>query len=227
MNNAAPADASSLEVAADLGLLDGAVWQPLQWLLESPRWPAERVLALPGRCRGAALSRWADNCRRRWGKAAVAQIRAELGEAGAELADDPPTRSWVPAALQVRVTDLIIDGFLDGDALALEALAVQDGRRTTGWAGMMVLRQLGPERIFASAPRIHRWILDVGVAGATAEQGGTRILWQGAALFENPTWRLLQAFAIRAAIAGTGRETLELRVGAPAAECFAIAVTWK
>ena len=73
------------------------------------RWSAERTLALPGRCRGSVLARWAENLARRFGPRAVDRVRAGLPEWEQDLPDDPSEEHWFPVGLQLRLTELVID----------------------------------------------------------------------------------------------------------------------
>jgi hypothetical protein len=177
-----------------------------------PRWSAERTLALPGRCRGTVMAHWAENCSRHFGAKAVARLRDGLPEWAQDLPDDPPEDCWFPVGLQLRLTELVIDELLGGDALALAPLLEQDVQRSVSRATGLFLRTVGPAPILGRAKQIHPSLYDIGKV--TAEIVGTRatIRCEGAALFGHPTWSLLQLLAHRGFIALTGRRATQLGI---------------
>jgi hypothetical protein len=190
------------------------------------RWSAERTLALPGRCRGSVLARWAENLARRFGPRAVDRVRAGLPEWEQDLPDDPSEEHWFPVGLQLRLTELVIDELLGGDALALEPLLAEDVKRTVSRATALFLRTVGPVPILGRAKQIHPSLYDVGKV--SAEVVGTRatVRCDGAALFGHPTWSLLQLFAHRGFIQLTGRRTTHLGLTTTSETSARIDLSW-
>ncbi|MBX7078154.1 MAG: hypothetical protein K1X88_03135 [Nannocystaceae bacterium] len=192
-----------------------------------PRWALERTLALPGRCRGSVLARWADNCRRHFGAAAVQRLRTQLPAWARALPDDPPEDAWFPVGLQLHLTELVIDTLLGGDALQLEALLRADIQRGLSRAQQLLLRTVGPTLVLSRADALHGHLYDVGHARARVHGGRATIDCEGAALFGHPTWLLLQLFAHRGLVALTGREALEARATATGETAVRFELSWR
>jgi hypothetical protein len=195
-------------------------------LARRPAWSAARVAALPGRCRGTVLARWAGLCRRHFGDAAVRRVRAELGSLAADLPDDPPEDEWFPVAVQIRLTDVFVAEFLAGDPTLLQPLLAEDVRSQVGRAAALFLRAVGPGPIFARAHHIHPHLYDVGRAHADVGSGHAMIDCQGAELFTNPTWQILQLMAHAGFVELTGRRVLSIVASAPADDALRIDVRW-
>lgn len=179
--------------------------QTMEAVAKRPRWSAERTLGLEGHARGVVLARWADNCRRHFGDAAVKRLRAGLPAWANDLPDEPPEDAWFPVGLQLRLTELVIDELLGGDALALEPLLREDVKRSVGRGTSVFLRTIGPGPVLARARQIHPTVYDVGRVVAEVGSGGAVVRHEDAALFGHPTWALLQLFAQRGFVELTGR----------------------
>ncbi len=190
-------------------------------------WSPEALSALNGRCRGAVVGRWAEGCRRRWGEDAPALLRGDLGLDESLLPDVPPMRDWLPVERWIRLTDAIVARYLDGDALALEPLVIADARRSAGITARVFARQLGVSRILGATGRIHGWLYDVGEAEATVAEGEATIRWSEAALFGQPTWRLLQVFGLRGAVETAGGKSPQVQLVDAAEDGFCLRATWR
>lgn len=177
-------------------------------LAEAPRWSAGEVNALQGRCSGEVLFRWADNIERRWGKEAVRTVRDGLGDLGPHVPDAPNKSDWFPIGSQIRITDLIVDELLDGDAEELESLLLEDTHHNGGIAMRFLLRRVGPARVFRNVHRIHPRCYDVGSVSSTLDGTQATVICQGSLLFANPTWRLLQLMGHRVLLAHTGKQVV-------------------
>lgn len=190
------------------------------------RWSAERTLALPGRCRGTVLARWADNARRHFGSTAVARIREELPPWAQDLPDDPPEEAWFPVGLQLRITEIVIDALLGGDALALEPLLRQDVRAGVSRATALFLRTVGPAPVLGRAKQIHPSLYDVGQVRAELVGSHATLRFGDALLFGHPTWALLQLFAHRGFVALTGRRVTQLGITVVGEDAARIELGW-
>lgn len=196
-------------------------------LADAPPWPDARLIALPGRCRGAAIGDWAGSCSRRWGPEAVLRLRQDLDLDAGTLADEPSKTDWFPIALWLRLTDAIVARHLGGDLLSLEPLVVEDARRAAGLTAKLVARQLGPARILAASSRIHGWLYDVGAVDAETSDNAATLRWTGAAVFGQPTWRALQVFALRGAVETAGGADVSLELLDCPEDGFALVARWQ
>lgn len=199
----------------------------LERLAATPPWPLARELALPGRCRGALLRDWAAHVRRRAGDEAVVRLRAATGIDAARLPDAPKATDWYPIAYQVALTRAIVDHALGGDVLALEPLLADDTARAGDKLIALALRTLGPKRLLKRTAKAHGWLYDVGHADAAVDDGRARLDFVGAAHFANPTWRVLQLFALRGMLGGFGREIVSLCADVAGDDRFAVEVRWR
>lgn len=195
-------------------------------LARLPRWGAARVETLPGRCRGTVLARWGAACRRRWGGAAIARLRARLGPWFDDLPEDPPEHAWFPVHMQIRLTDAVIDEFLAGDASALEPILFDDIERSLGRVKRAFLRTLGPGPILQRAGPLHAHLYSVGQTTADLRPNGATLSSTGAELFANPTWQLLQVLANLGMIQFTGRQMQSVRARMTASDAFAVDLNW-
>lgn len=196
-------------------------------LLATPRWPKEQVLALPGRCRGSLVARWADGCRRRWGEEGVRAVREGLGPLSAALPDDPDPDSWIPVAAQILATDLVIDRLLGGDAAALEGLLHDDTVRARDKVVTWVVRTLGPATVFRGARRLHPHLYDAGAVEPEVSGSEATLRWTGSPLFGNPTFRVLQVLGNRILLRMMRREVLDLRGLDTGAAAFGLHLRWR
>jgi hypothetical protein len=195
-------------------------------LARRPPWSAARVAALPGRCRGSVLSRWAGLVRRHVGDFAVQRVRAGLGALAIDLPDDPPDEDWFPVAVQIRLTDVFVAEFLGGDARLLQPLLAEDVSSQVGRAAGLFLRTVGPGPILARAHHIHPSLYDIGRAHADVGNGHAVIECTGAELFANPTWQLLQLMAHAGFVELTGRRVLSLTAAMPADDALRVDLRW-
>lgn len=195
-------------------------------LAKRPAWSASRVAALPGRCRGSVLARWAGLVRRHFGDDAVRRVRAELGSFAADLPDDPPDEDWFPVGVQIRLTDVFVREFLGGDPRLLQPLLADDVKSQVGRAAGLFLRTVGPGPILARARHIHPSLYDVGRADANVDHGHAVIECTGAELFANPTWQILQLMAHAGFVELTGRKVLSIVASAPADDALRIDLRW-
>ena len=195
-------------------------------LARAPRWPQARLDALAGRCRGALLRDWAANIERRFGAAAVAAVREATALDLRTLPDAPSRHGWYPVAAQLALTRAVAERYLAGDLLALEPLLHEAGRgardRVVEWA----MATVGPGFVMRQAERLHRWLYDEGRAAAEVARDGARVVWGGAPFCGEPTWRVLQAFAVRSTVALLDREVVALEAEDLGPEAFALTVRW-
>jgi hypothetical protein len=225
-----PAKAGGFCIAADEGtqtscaeLRDEAIVE----VARRPRWSAERTLGLEGRCRGVVLAKWAENCRRHFGEPALRRLRDALPVWAHDLPDAPPEDAWFPVGLQLRLTELVIDELLGGDALALEDLLRADVARSVGRATAMFLRTVGPGPVLARSRQIHPTLYDVGRVVADVGPCRSTITHEDAALFGHPTWALLQLFAHRGFIELTGRTIVRATATTTGHHATRIDVVWR
>lgn len=204
------------------------IWRPLMHWTAQPRWPLERIVALPGRCRGVLLRDWAESCQRRFGRDAPDLLRATMGALGEALPDRPGQDDWLPAAVQVAVNDAIIDGYLHGNAAALEPLLREDAGRDLTRMHRILARAMGPAAAYKRVQGLYRRIYDAGQVRAESGDDGAQITCLDAALFGNPTWRSLQMFGHRAALLIlTGKDDAEVLGADAGPEGFAIRLRWR
>lgn len=195
-------------------------------LAGEPRWPLERVLGLPGQCRGSLMRSWAAHCRRRFGDEAVRTIRSRLGPHSTALPDDPPAMAWLPVGLQLATTDLVIDELLGGDAMALLPMLHEDTERNQDRVLGWVVRKLGPGPVLRNAGRIHPHLFDAGVVQGHVRGSSATVAYRDAALFGNPTFRLLQVLGNRILLTMMRRDVEEVGIVGQGAEAFDLRVAW-
>lgn len=197
----------------------------LETLAAEPRWHASRVEALPGRCRGTLLKDWAANFSRHFGPDAVRHIRERLGVSlSGQLPDAPSQHEWLPVALQIRVTDIVIDDFLDGDALALEPV-LRDGLDRSGRVARALIRRLGPT-VLRGARQIHKQCYDTGSASARLSGRSVVLRSEGAEFMANPTWQLLQLIGHKLLLGLSGHTMVQLEGRSPEPTAFEAHVSW-
>lgn len=182
---------------------------------------------LAGRCRGVALSRWAASCRTHFGELALARVRTRVAAQGWAVPDEPSHDAWFPVGVQLALTDAILDECLDGDAAALEPIVVADVRATLPKAAALLLRAAGPGSVLARAPRIHAHVYDVGRADAEVRRRAATVCYRGAALFVQPTWRVLQRCAMRGLVQVCGRSVVALDEVDLGDDGWRVELTWR
>jgi hypothetical protein len=228
MYSSVTTDAAHVVVAVGGGdeCCDEAATLGIPELARTPPWPVARVAALPGRCRGSVLARWAGLVRRHFGDAAVQRVRRELGPLAADLPDDPPDEDWFPVAVQIRLTDVFVREFLGGDPRSLQPLLADDVKQQVGRAAGLFLRTVGPGPILGRARHLHPSFYDVGRADAEVGHGRAQIDCTGAELFANPTWQILQLMAHAGFVELTGRKLLSITARTPADDALRIDLRW-
>ncbi|TNF26937.1 MAG: hypothetical protein EP329_20325 [Deltaproteobacteria bacterium] len=168
----------------------------IEELAATPRWPLERILALPGLLRGNALRGWGTHVARHWGPGAPDRVRELLGVSATTLPDVPAKRDWLPIWVQLRLAQVIVDEWCGGDMLGFEDLFAETsgtGDKVMRWAAA----QLGPTAVLRRAGSYHASVCTVGSCDATADARSARLDFRGADVFGNPTWRLLNTMSIR------------------------------
>lgn len=200
----------------------------MEQLAQARPWPLERLQQLPGQCVGSLMKNWAAHVSRRWGAHAEQEVRDCLGEEVSALLPSAPTGSmWLPLYIQIRTTDIIIERFLKGDALALEEMLWEDSQHNSTSASSKVLQWTGPGVLLRQAGQLHRRLYDVGTVTSHVGWGHAELSYQGTALFENPTWQLIQFFAYRLFLKATHRRLTYIQASTPRPESFQIQLKWK
>jgi len=199
----------------------------LEELAHAPAWPTDRVAELEGRCRGVVMRDWGAHVRARWGEAGLAEVREAAALSPEDLPDAPAPRVWYPVAHQLVVTRAIADRHLGGDLLALEPLLVEAGRsardRVVEWA----MRRVGPGFVLKHAHRVHRDLYDRGEVTSDVRRGEATLRWEGAGIFAEPTWRVLQCFALRGAVRLLGRELGHLEAASEGGDDLTLRLGWR
>lgn len=161
-------------------------------------WSMDEVLGLPGQMKAALLRDWGVHVNRRFGAGESERLRALVGIGAGALPDAPNPEARVPVGWQLALTRAIAERHLGGDLLRLEALLIEDARRRPVSLVERVARlAVSPRRVLSHAEKIHRDLFDVGACKAELGKSGGTLTWTGARLFAEPTWRVLQCFAIR------------------------------
>lgn len=205
---------------------EGAVVLTAEALAAEPRWERARVMALQGRCRGVLLRGWQQLCVKRWGHGAVARVRAALGPDSRLLPDKPSRLAWLPVGLQVRVTDVIIDTLLGGDALGIEAALMENSLAASdGMVGRMA-KALGPAGLLRRANEWQAHLYDTGRVTVRLGENEAFATFEASELYQNPTWRLLQLATQRMVITRSGHHITELHGLEPRGGGYGVHVRW-
>jgi hypothetical protein len=200
---------------------------PLDHFAGQPRWSHERTATLTGRSRGILMLKWAENVRRRWGELVLANVRKRAGDIAALVPDAPDARDWLPAAAQIALTDAIIDLCLQGDARRLEALVLADALRDVTRLHRLLARAMGPHGGYRQVQAVYHKLYDIGRYRAEVGPCTAVVHCSGAALFGNPTWRLLQMVAHKGALQLlTGREDGEIMGLGDQPDSFWLRMRW-
>jgi hypothetical protein len=200
----------------------------LRALAARPAWPLEDVLSLPGHCRGSLLKDWASHVRRRFGANEPDVVRQALGVDAQTLPDAPTDDAWVRVAHHLALTRQLVERRLGGDLLALEALVREDARSNSDrWVDRVVRLALAPRRVLAETKRIHSALYDAGEAEAAVGKNDATITWHGAPFFGEPTWRVLQVFAVRGLFHTLGGSVRVVRAeGGERTSEFSLVIGW-
>ena len=169
-------------------------------LAAQPPWDVATLLALPGQTRGVQLQNWAAQIGRRFGSAAVRDLRDTLGAPLAAVGDAPERAVWVPLGLPLALHQSLVTQQLGGDWRALQGPMREDALAQVPTLARWSLRAAGITRLLERVPSLHGWLYDCGAAEIQAEADGAapqaalRIV--GGGLFRSPHWCLEQLFAL-------------------------------
>lgn len=194
-------------------------------LAKAPRWPIEQTLALSGQVRGNALRNWGIHVRRRFGPKAPDRVRELMGLSADVMPDEPTKRHWLPIHAQIRMVQVVVDEYLDGDAMRFDAV-FED---TTGMAEKVLViagRMAGPGMVLRMAGKYHGDVCTVGKCNPTVNGGSATLDFNGAPVFADPTWRFVQTLGMKAMFA-TLKKPLDLIEGEGGHESFKIHMRWR
>ena len=170
----------------------------LDALARVPPWQIADTLALDGTMKAALLRDWGVHVMRRYGPDEADQLRSLLGVDRHQLPDSPEPDQRVPVGWQLALTRLIAQRHLGGDLLRLEPLLMEDAsRRPVSLAERIARKALSPRRLLGQSSRIHAAIFDRGQCLADVSKHEATLTWTGASMFAEPTWRVVQIFALR------------------------------
>lgn len=195
-------------------------------IASAPRWESARTEALAGQIRGALLRDWASHISQRWGAQALQEVREQLGPAGDSLPDAPAPQAWVSVSTYLRLTEIIIDHLLDGDALALEPLLREDSLRNNEKRLRWLARLFSPKAVFRMIPNGLSKVYDLGAAHVEIDAQRATLAFEGAAFFPHPTWLLLQCFALRTLFSLSSRSLSSLGASVPSEEASTLHLEW-
>jgi hypothetical protein len=135
-----------------------------------------------------------------------------LGQIVELLPDKPGRLAWLPVGLQIRVTDVIIEEFLGGDAQGVEAALRENSLAASDGMMARMARTLGPAGLIRRATEWQSHLYDVGRVRVEVRERECEALavFEGSEMYENPTWRGLQLAAQRMVIEKTGRGVREI-----------------
>jgi len=190
-----------------------------------PRWPLERTLALPGQVRGNSLRNWGVHVRNKFHARAADEIRAKLGLSAAQLPDEPTKRHWIPIHAQIRLIQICIDDYLNGDPMVFEHL-FEDTSGAAEKALVLAGRMAGPGMVLRMAGTYHSGVCDVGVCSPTVDGKSATLRFTGAEAFDDPTWRFGQLVGMRTMFATLKRTLHTLDGEAPRPGEFIIHLAW-
>ena len=182
-----------------------------------PAWDPETTMALGGRVRGSLLKDWGVHIERRYGRGAPEALVEALGF---DLAIRPAQGAWYPVWVQLRLTELIIERHLDGDAAALVPMIWEDATRSAGPIATAALRLAGPVRILRRAPGSFSGLYDQVQAETETEDDRIAVRYTGPDHVDQPTWQLLQATSLTGLVQMAGISRWTLRAGAPSPGTF-------
>ncbi|PIE20319.1 MAG: hypothetical protein CSA66_00780 [Proteobacteria bacterium] len=174
-----------------------------------PRWPVDRIHALPGQVRGNALRAWGVHVARHWGPEAPDLVRDRLGLDDKTLPDVPTKRHWLPMYVQIRLAHVVVDEWLDGDMRRFEAVFGESsgtGDKVMRW----VATKLGPTAVLRRASGYHGSVCTAGRLASTANARSACLDFRGADVFGNPTWRLLNMMSMRTMFSFMKRDLITL-----------------
>jgi hypothetical protein len=137
----------------------------------------------------------------------------------------PEANDWYPTWVQLRLTELIIERHLAGEASALIPLIWEDAAHTAGPIAATALRLLGPVRILSRTPGSFTAFYDNVAANAEFEEGFIRVDYSGPELVDHPTWQFLQALSLTGILQIGGHTTWNLVATAPGPGRYQLSLT--
>jgi hypothetical protein len=179
-------------------------------------------MALGGRVRGGLLKDWGVHIERRFGRGAPEALVEALGF---ELAIRPAQGAWYPVWVQLRLTELIIEHHLDGDAAALVPMIWEDATRSAGPIATAALRLAGPVRILRRAPGSFSGLYDQVEATTEINDDRIAVRFTGPEHVDQPTWQLLQATSLAGLTQMAGLTDWSLTAGSPGPGTFDLELT--
>ncbi len=192
------------------------------------------LLALPGRTRGVQLHDWSGQVARRFGRAAVDDLRDALGAPLAAVGDAPDRAAWLPAGLPLALHTRLVERQLGGDWSALQAPLRDDALAQVPALARWALRAAGMTTVLERAPALHGWLFDHGRAEVDIDGGvgaaTARLSIAGGGLFGAPHWCLEQIFALEtlAEVCGLQIEAeVELGDGGESASSASFLLRWR
>lgn len=197
----------------------------LEGLAKVPRWPLDWTLALPGEVRGNSFRNWGVQVRRRFGAGAPDKVRATLGLTPEVLPDEPTKKHWVAIHTQIRMAQVIIDEFLDGDAMRFESI-FEDSSGAAEKMLVLAGRMAGPGMVLRMAGSYHESVCTVGKCQPTVNGGSATLEFRGASVFADPTWRFLQTIGMKGMFAHL-KKPLDSIEGEPGDDAFKIHMRWR
>jgi len=90
----------------------------------------------------------------------------------------------------------------------------------------LAARAMGPAAVLQLAPMFHGRLYDVGALAVEPGGTGARVTANGSELFDNPTWQLLQCFALRLMVEATGRRPQSTGVEATQSGGVRFTIRW-
>ena len=197
----------------------------LEEVAATPRWPAARTLALPGRLRGNAFRAWGVHLKRQVGERAPDQVRAALGMTADELPDVPTRAHWYPVSLQCRLIQVVIDDLLGGEPMRFQSI-FEESTGTAERALVLAGRMTGPGLVLRMAGNFHATVCDVGRCTPEVGSGFATLAFSGAEVFEEPTWRFANMMSMKTMFSSLKRELIELSADALEPQSFRIHMRW-
>ncbi len=201
-------------------------WLSLDDLANEPA-PNQATLAeCAARVRGSALRGWAANVDARHGAGAAEALRERLGLSADALPADPPASLWIPARVQLALTEAIVSHHYGHDLRALEPDLFDDTTAKLGPLSRGVLRRVGVARLLAHAPALHSRIWDRGSAMVNLQPGQALIQVMGAPTFTTRTWLSLNLFALGGIVRVTGGTLVARQARRDGTDAVSLRVSW-
>jgi hypothetical protein len=193
----------------------------LEDLSAAPPWSPERVRALPGRVRGVLLHKWGVHVKRRFGEMGMQRVREAAGVPTSALPDEPRATIWYPAWHQVALTRAIIDECLEGSCATFAPLLAEDVRRALPFPVKLLIKTVPPRRVLEGMAREFSQAYDLGRMQVHSTSDALTLAFEGAPIFGEPTWRLLQTVGMAALLELAGHSA-DVEVALDATESFRV-----